>query len=413
MRIVVAGWWLVGLLTVAGGPGPAAAQKPRPKKELDRTIDLGPWRARVVRLKAEDQVAAVEAKLGELNPEFRGQKLAAKIQDRAVREVVVPASYLVDIGPLQVFHSLQRLEFVCEAGKPSKIADLSPLAGLPLTSLWMASLAVTDLTPLRGMALKEFWASGTRAGDIRVLYDMPLEVLALPVGADPKQVDRLKGKPFRLFVSNGDLMNPKRMKLLFDGTRVERFEAWGDRTLTDLKALKGHPLKYLQLDQCPNLRDVSALAGAPDLSHIWMVGSAVSDLKAFQGKAGLAALYCSGCRGITTIAPLAGSKSLHTLWIAGTGVRDLSPLTGIETLHTLLIDAPADPKGLKPLTGLPRLKELSMQGPVSPKLDLSPLATLPALEHIHVELNPRVRAMLKQIRTLKEVNREPAAEVLK
>jgi hypothetical protein len=59
------------------------------------------------------------------------------------------------------------------------IADLKPLAGLPLTLLSCNNTPVTDLAPLRGMKLTTFTFSGGQAVDGSVLRGMPLISLDL------------------------------------------------------------------------------------------------------------------------------------------------------------------------------------------------------------------------------------------
>ena len=60
---------------------------------------------------------------------------------------------VTDISPVRALTGLKLLK--CNGSGPGKgrLADLSPLAGMPLTGLWIDSTQVSDLTPLAGMNL--------------------------------------------------------------------------------------------------------------------------------------------------------------------------------------------------------------------------------------------------------------------
>ena len=59
----------------------------------------------------------------------------------------------------------------------SQVSDLSPLTGLALTTLKMSETGVRDLTPLRGMPLKTLWIQGAQVTDLSPLSGMPLKEL--------------------------------------------------------------------------------------------------------------------------------------------------------------------------------------------------------------------------------------------
>ena len=69
-------------------------------------------------------------------------------------------------------------------------------------------------------------------------------------------------------------------------------------------------------------------------------------------------------------------------------------------------------KTLKPRAGLAKLKVLDLRGTVPADGDYAPLAGLP-LEQVHLDLNPKVVAVLKSIASLESVNGRPAVGVLK
>jgi WD40 repeat protein/predicted Ser/Thr protein kinase len=76
-----------------------------------------------------------------------------------------------DLAKLKVCRGLQRLQIV----RNLRLADLSPLTGLPLTHLSIGgSPLIKDLSPLRGMPLTELWFGGTEVTDLSPLEGMQL-----------------------------------------------------------------------------------------------------------------------------------------------------------------------------------------------------------------------------------------------
>jgi hypothetical protein len=59
----------------------------------------------------------------------------------------------------------------------SRVTDLSPLAGMALTSLKVSETGVSDLSPLRGLPLKTLWIQGSNVADLSMLRGMPLKEL--------------------------------------------------------------------------------------------------------------------------------------------------------------------------------------------------------------------------------------------
>ena len=103
----------------------------------------------------------------------------------------------------------------------STIDDLKPLAGAPISRLWLMKTDVSDLTPLRGMRVKFLGLYGTKVTDLDPLRGLPLEYL--------------------------NLISTK---------------------VTDLSALRGMPLTGLKLNACEELTDVSPLADVKTLEHL-------------------------------------------------------------------------------------------------------------------------------------------------
>ncbi len=165
------------------------------------------------------------------------------------------------------------------------VRDLSPLAGLPLEVLWIEETRITDLSPLRGMKLTELRANKAPVANLHPLFGMPLSMLYL--------VD----------------------------TRVG-----------DLKPLAGMPLNSLWLNRAP-VKDIRPLAGSP-LVSLTLEGTRVDDLS-----------------------PLADIRSLQRLHIGDTPVTDLRPLKNL-TLTRLIFTPRRIAKGLKIVREMQSLREL-------------------------------------------------------
>jgi formylglycine-generating enzyme required for sulfatase activity/tRNA A-37 threonylcarbamoyl transferase component Bud32 len=173
-----------------------------------------PWFKQVAALPAGQQVPAVMAKLKELNPGFddrethkienvggasaprpstRTGALQAPPSDAAVenRRSLEPSSAVTElafstvavtnIAPVKVLTDLKKLTLlpwaVGRARPPGALADLSPLAGLPLTFLACGNTQVSDLTPLKGMPLTILSVDNTAVSDLSPLAGMPLTIL--------------------------------------------------------------------------------------------------------------------------------------------------------------------------------------------------------------------------------------------
>jgi eukaryotic-like serine/threonine-protein kinase len=174
----------------------AATSAPSPTMVTAPAPD--PFAASVAALPAERQVAAVVAKLRELNPHYDGRE-QHRITGGAVTDLTISTAAITDLSPVRALAGLQRLTLAPWTGAArgaladlsplkgmalsglwchnTQVADLSPLHDMPLTALSCDNTAVTDLSPLRGMKLTVFSCSHTAVTDLAPLDGMPLTVL--------------------------------------------------------------------------------------------------------------------------------------------------------------------------------------------------------------------------------------------
>jgi serine/threonine protein kinase/Leucine-rich repeat (LRR) protein len=326
-------------------------------KELDdRQSKLDTWIKSVAGLSPEKQVEAVAAKLKEMNPEFDG-KVAHKVENGQVTELVVETDKVVDLSPMRALPALHHLG--CSGSGPGKgrlpdgqfqvnywepvgkgegvhrFADLSPLKGSKLVALDCSYSRVADLSPLEGMPLLGLVCASSKVSDLKPLKGMPLVVL-----------------------------NCK------------------DTPIADLSPIKDLPVEYLFAD-FTRISDLSPLKGMK-LLGLTFSGTAVADL-----------------------GPLKGMK-LTSLSCWRTKVTDLGPLAGMQL--TSLDCASTKVSSLVPLKGMP-LKTLNCRE--TQVSDLSPLKGLP-IEQLTCDFKPeRDAEILSSIKTLILINDKPVKEFWK
>src|SRR6516165_1255277 len=210
-------WAAVGLLVLAGFAVAVAAA----------------FRAR----SADQQIEAVRQQLRALNPGFDGQ-VRFNVVDGVVTDCAFSSAEVTDLSPLRDLRGLRKLECPGVSFKePSRLADLRPLRGLPLTRLAVHCTEVADLSPLEGMPLKELecWKSSVK--DLSPLRGAPLT--SLDIAWTPIE-------DLTPLLTDTDLT-----RLHCDNTPV-----------TDLSPLRGKPLTELH---CHNtgVTDLSPLEGMP------------------------------------------------------------------------------------------------------------------------------------------------------
>jgi WD40 repeat protein/serine/threonine protein kinase/Leucine-rich repeat (LRR) protein len=227
-------------------------------------LPLDKWQETVAALPADKQVAAVQVKLLELNPDWSIWKstLKATVEGGVVTQAQVDAN-LTDISPLRPLTGLRR---IVAPGSSSKLADLSPLKGMQLTELWCSSTSLTDLSPLRGMPLTFLHVGGTYVSDLTPLRGMKLTSLNIE-NTFVSDLSPLRGMPLTSLKCS-EIRGPKPLTDLSPLQGMSLTELSCQRTqVTDLSLLRGMPLKVLQCDFKPE-RDTEVLRSIKTLETI-------------------------------------------------------------------------------------------------------------------------------------------------
>ncbi|HEX3726536.1 MAG TPA: hypothetical protein VHV08_09855 [Pirellulales bacterium] len=93
---------------------------------------------------------------------------------------------LADLSPL----AGMKLETLYCGG--NRVSDLSPLGGMPLSALFCGDTQVSDLSPLRGMPLARLSFHHTQASDLSPLAGMPLTEIAFTPANITKGLDIIR-----------------------------------------------------------------------------------------------------------------------------------------------------------------------------------------------------------------------------
>ncbi len=427
----------------AGGEGIAAVWKPT--SEQQAFFDA------VAKLSPEDQIEKVREKLVEVNPQFDG-KAKYKIESGAVVEFSFVSDEVTDIWPVRAFSELQTLQCAASSYHEAKLADLSPLTGLHLTTLACFSTRVSDLSPLSGMPLKSLYIGSTQVSDLSPLTGMELQVLHCEQTriTDLSPLEHMPLSDLRFYRTNVSDLSP------LTGMPLTMLHC-SETQVSDLSPLKGMPLTYLMFWATP-VSDLSPLEGMP-LTELGCQETRVSDLSSLIGLP-LQSIFCdlrlfhARDDEILRALPLRNlnssnwSTSVDEYWkqIAArrqaarafaSDVKQLPPQQQAdairEKLHQLsdefdgtlayvtesgvVTGATLNCKNkrldLAALMGFPGLKQLTLID-ARDWLDLSPLKFLP-LEELNCPepLARKNEPILREIATLKTINGSPAEEFWK
>jgi serine/threonine-protein kinase len=273
-------------------------------KEVEtQQVAFEAWTKQVAAMSAEKQVEAVSNKLQELNPGFDG-KVTPYVENGVVKSLQFVSDNVTDISPVRALPQLQAFGGGGSASGKGRLADLSPLKGLPLKSLDCAYTKISDLSPLKGMNLErlqcidtqvsdlsplqgipltKLYVATTKVSDLSPLKDMRLQELNI-VGTQVSDLSPLQGMPLTSLSLSGsrvaDLAPLKGMRLILFtclNTQVADLSPLKGMPLThldfrtthvsDLSHLKDMPLKELHLDFKPE-RDAELLRSIQSLDQI-------------------------------------------------------------------------------------------------------------------------------------------------
>jgi hypothetical protein len=345
------------------------------------------WIKQVQALPADKQVEAVAAKLQELNPGFDG-KVESRLQGKDVDYLRFSTDAISDISPVRALAKLRTLYIDGSGPGKGRLADLSPLAGLPIIWLSLHHNPIGDLTPLQGFPLQQLSVKFDlkRDGDLlrsikslksingRPVAEILKTVATAPKGVDDAWIKSVQALPaekqVEAIVAKLQELNPG-----FDGAVTHRIE---NGVVTQLK---------FEANDVTNISPVRALAGLLEL---------------------ICRASGPGKGKLSDLSPLIGMK-LKRLTCGCAKVQDLSPLKGLPLVH-FSCDWTKELTDLSPLQELPLIFLNCGKTGVA---NLAPIKSMPLTELV-CDFNPvRDAAILKSIKTLAKINGKPAAEFWK
>jgi eukaryotic-like serine/threonine-protein kinase len=212
----------------------------------------------VATLTPAEQVEVVREKLREANPDFDG-KVQHEIEADCVVELQFHSGDVAAIWPVRALASLERLNCAANASRRSQLSDLSPLAGMPLTSLDCEFSEVSDLSPLEGSPLTRLWCYRTHISDLSPLTGMPLTELNV-AETNISELSPLAGMGLTYLNCGGTNVSDLSPLAGMPLTRLE----CRNTNVSDLSPLKGMPLRRLGIEETP-VRDLSPLRDAVSL----------------------------------------------------------------------------------------------------------------------------------------------------
>jgi serine/threonine protein kinase/Leucine-rich repeat (LRR) protein len=204
------------------------------------------------------------------------------------------------------------------------IEDLSPIAELPLTTLYCAHNRISSLEPLRGMALGTLNCTGNPVTSLEPLRGMPLSTLLCEC-CSVSSLEPLRGMQLTLLAAGGnriDSLEPLR------GMPLTLLAIWNNN-IDDLSPLRGMPLTAFYCNS-NRLTTLEPLTGMP-LVTLNCGGNQLASLEPLRGMP-LTTMHC-GANKITSLEPLRG-MNLSILSFPDNQITTLQPLKGM-TLGSL------------------------------------------------------------------------------
>lgn len=297
------------------------------------------------------------------------------------------------------------------------LSDLSPLKGLPLEKLYLASTSVKDISALSGMKLENLDLRHTKVADISVLKYMNLKYLNLEntMVKDISDISRMSLEELNLggtkvFDFKPIIRKPIRMLALNDTQFKDMFLLNGmplvgldlaNTNVRDLKGIQAFKLKSLSLSGI-KINDLNILTGMP-LEILKLERVKAGDYKALSSFA-CKRLYLRESN-IQSIESIDGSR-LELLDISGTSVIDIEPVRKMPALGYLLI-ANTGIRDFRALAGS-RVSMMDCRG--FSATDLIPLAkVMHGLQEIIVDdpTDYEVRRVIVRMPGLRRINWEP------
>jgi eukaryotic-like serine/threonine-protein kinase len=390
------------------------SQEAPPDTKANKTAAAA-WERSVAALPAAEQVKAVGDRLKELNPDF-DEKVAPTIENGVVTGLAFSTDQVSDISPVRVLTQLRSLNCSGSDVGRGQLSDLSPLRGLPLTTLRCLYTSVSDLSPLKGMELTSLDCRHTKVGDadVKTLAGLKnLQTLSLwgtrVTDAGLKELTGLTNLQWLSLETTR--VTDVGLKELAGLQRLEHLSLYNVGQVTDagleelagLKALKSLDLRGTNVTDAGARKVAFALPSLriqardsvieprqsldPDrraAEYVLFIGGtvmvngqgrqirAVADLPREAFRLTQVGLSKNKLVRDAGLANFKGCKNLTEILLDHAKVSDLSPLSGLPLTHLDIGSTPVS--DLSPLKGM---KLIRLYCPFTNVSDLSPLTGMP------------------------------------
>lgn len=269
------------------------------------------------------------------------------------------------------------------------VVDLSPLRGAPIETLVLGHSELADLSPVRGMPLKDLHISNTHVSDLNPLKGAPLESIIMGATRvfDLEPLRGMKLKHLQMEQTRSRDLEPLR------GMPLAFLNAHG-APVVNLAPLSGMPLTQLHLDRT-RVVELSPLSGMP-LTQLELAGSPVESIDAVGSLKNLTMLGLGQTK-VSDIEPLRGLK-LERLVLNDAFVADVDSLRGQPIKGLFLRSCPVS--DLSPLEGMP-LDEVELMGALIEDLSAlkgAPLKILNLSRTRVSDLSPLAESPLETLR---------------
>jgi Leucine-rich repeat (LRR) protein len=366
LSVVMALLWTMGLLAVAGTPGPVQADGNPVVIFPDPNLEA------VIR-------KAIDKPIGDI--------YQSELED--LTEFSAEQGGIVNITGLEHCTNLRSLDLSLN----HIISDISPLAGL--TSLIELNLwhnQISDISPLASLtSLIELNLGSNEIGDISLLASLTnLTLLDLGYNqiGDISPLANLTSLT-SLSLSDNQISDISPLANLTGLTELEL----GANQISDISLL-ANLTSLIELElEATEISDISPLASLTDLTSLNLWGSQVSDISPLAGLASLTQLDL-GANQISDIFPLANLTSLTSLDLGQNQISDISPLAKLTSLITLDLWG-NQISDISPLANLTSLTELDLGS--NNITHIKPLVDNPGLgdgDHVALQFNPLSAASL-------------------
>ena len=244
-----------------------------------------------------------------------------------------------DAGDLTLLSRMPNLRevYLCR----QEISDLTPLEGLPLTTLALCRNQISDLTPLVGMtSLESLYLGGNPISDCGPLSSLTgLRYLNLDGSvsgaAAPESLDFLNGLTLQELSLGLVFPKDRDWSPLAVQPVLEALSLWNPPETALSAAASLGRLRVLRIGDitCPDLRPLSGL----DQLEVLSVYSRLERLDGITGMRSLTTLsLCNSA--VRDLSLLKGLGNLNYLHMTSLPIEDFSPLADLPALTNVLVD---------------------------------------------------------------------------